>query len=150
MELNNLDILAIIKNHKNKSLFLGVFPRNLLPQQVKYPSCMIINTDPSYKKGQHWISIYYNRDQTAEFFDSYGYPPSHYNMDKYLKKTSKSFSYNKKTIQSDNSKLCGYYSCLFILFKLNSKSLDKLLNFFTSSSIENDKKLLKLLKSNFY
>jgi hypothetical protein len=40
-----------------KSGFLGVFPRDKIPLIKFYPACFVLNTDPSYKIGEHWLGI---------------------------------------------------------------------------------------------
>jgi hypothetical protein len=55
--------------------FCGVFACNHLPRIVKVvPASFIVNTDPSYKSGAHWLAVYFDENRTVEFFDSYGQP----------------------------------------------------------------------------
>ena len=59
------------------STFLGVFPSERLPKQVrKYPASLIANTDPASKPEQHWIVMYFPEKTKNEFLDSYGLPPA--------------------------------------------------------------------------
>ena len=147
MELNTLDILKLISNDQVARLvFLGVFARDKIPLKIKYPSCFIINTHTSSKQGEHWLSIYYNKNGEAEFFDSYGNHPSYYQLESYLDKTSSKWTYNRKQIQSVISDFCGHYCVLFILHKCRNMSLDTFISKFSDSTIENDLLMLMFLK----
>jgi hypothetical protein len=146
MELNTLQIINILKNYKStKNLFIGVFPRDRLPQKLKYPSCFIINTDKSSQPGKHWLALYYNGKKEAEFFDSYGNSPEFYNLQNYLSKTSIKWTFNKIQVQSLTSKYCGHYCCLYLLYKSKSLSLEEFLSKFTKSTLKNDLIITNLL-----
>src|ERR1700754_2261776 len=57
-------------------IFQGTFPRDLLPHYVKKkPAAFVANTDPSNKKGEHWVAIVLNADNTGQYFDSFGLEP---------------------------------------------------------------------------
>ena len=59
--------------------FCGVFASYRLPQTIEtYPCGFVANTDPSHKPGTHWVAFYFVSKEEGEFFDSYGYPPDHY------------------------------------------------------------------------
>ena len=80
-----MDTIQLLKNINSDILaykyFIGVFPRDLLPQKVTYPSSFIINTDNSNKPGEHWLAIYINEDRKLHFFDPLGLPPVFYGLD---------------------------------------------------------------------
>ena len=47
-----------------------------LIKTVSYPSSDVINLDPSYKPGSHWVAVYFDRNGEGEYFNSLGrYPP---------------------------------------------------------------------------
>ena len=60
----------------------GVFPSDKLPIIKTYPAALIANTDPHDQPGTHWIAMYFESPYESEFFDSYGFPPATYGMDK--------------------------------------------------------------------
>ncbi len=115
-----------------------VIARDELPHHIEYPSCYIINTKPRTHSGEHWLALYYDGNKNAFFFDSYGQPPSAYRLEKFLEKTSKSWSCNRKRIQGYSS-FCGYYCVLFLLFKSRNETL-KFFSYFNSNYFLNDKK----------
>ena len=85
MELNTVQLLEIIKSDQIASKdFLGVFPRDKLPNRLKYPCSFIVNTDPSNLSGQHWLAFYFSENKHCTFFDSYGQPPEVFNFKRYI------------------------------------------------------------------
>jgi len=59
--------------------FCGVYPRDALFHLGPVPagSCLVVNTDPSWRPGQHWVGIFvplYHRPGSIIFFDSYALP----------------------------------------------------------------------------
>jgi hypothetical protein len=81
---------ALQKDEYTKGLYIGVLSRDELPSKVKYPACFIINTAPRSHEGEHWLAFYYDEKGHADFFDSYGFPPSMYGFESYIEKTSTS------------------------------------------------------------
>jgi hypothetical protein len=94
---------------------------------------VIFNTDKSYQRGKHWISLYCDFDKSQIYFsDSMGTrPPKEVNtfmksLESYiqLKKNSNvDIRYNKTQHQRGNSE-CGVYSINFILRLLKGKDFD--------------------------
>ena len=92
--------------------FLGTFARDQVPNPSSIPCCVIMNTDPSWLPGEHWIVLLVKGDGTGEFFDSFGLPPSVYDLAKWF--PSRRVSYNHRLLQKSDS-ACGYF-CLYYLF----------------------------------
>src|SRR5580658_6478645 len=114
-----MDTKQIINELKHLPKFIGVFPRDLLPTRVKYPSCLIANTDPSSAPGEHWVAIILNRDRSGEYFDSYGLPPMHDEIIHFMNRTCpKGWTHNPITLQCIECVTCGDY-CVYYL-KLRS------------------------------
>lgn len=113
--------------------FIGVFPRDRLPDIYKYPCSFVLNTHPSSKIGEHWIAFYFNQEKKCDFFDSFGLPPSYYNLEKYINKFSFSFNYNKIQLQNFFSSSCGYYCIFFILLRCRHFSLKDIVEIFSKS-----------------
>lgn len=129
--------------------FLGTFSRDRLPQIKDFPSCLILNNKPSNHGGEHWIAIYFHKNKTAEFFDSFGNHPAFYNLIKYLKNNSKQFSYNKQRLQSFTSFYCGLYCCFYLMMKSRKRALKYILKQFSKSAIKNDNMFSKMIKKYF-
>ena len=99
----------------------------------------VCNTDPSHKAGQHWVAMYFDKDGTAEYFDSFGMPPSTYPIfEKFLNRNSISWSYNDKQLQSLASEYCGQYVVMYCLFKHLNYSMNSIINCFTDDTGLND------------
>ena len=142
--LNTLQLLKIINEDKHtKDIFLGVFARDQLPKVDRYPACLIVNTDPSYFNGEHWLAMFIDKYSHCTFFDSYGNTPSKFRLETYMNSNFKSWSYNRNKIQGSSS-YCGYYCALFLLFTSRNKLNQFNLEFNDSNNI-NDFKLTTLL-----
>ena len=77
--MNTAQIDSVLKQDPvtNKK-FCGVFASDKLPQAIETYLCgFVANTDPSHEPGTHWVAFYF-ASKEGEFFDSYGYPPNHY------------------------------------------------------------------------
>jgi hypothetical protein len=145
MALFENQIEVVLKQDADtKNLFLGVFAFDELPKKPKFPSCFIINTQKRNQEGEHWLAIFLNKFGFAYFFDSYGYPPSYFNLEKYMTDISKGWVHNEKKIQTF-SNICGYYCILFLLYICKGKE-SVFFKQFKNSSLENDKIILKIKK----
>lgn len=144
--MNTLQIQMILTTDKEtKKKFLGVFPRDKLPKKIPYPSCLVFNTDNSNNPGQHWLALFYDSKRNCEFFDSMGFDPSFYNLEVYIKKTSRKVSYLKRPLQSIFSTFCGYYCVLYILLRCRGKSIFNFSKIFSKDSQKNDKFIKKMI-----
>jgi hypothetical protein len=98
-----------------RTVFQGLGASDFLPSRIRYPSAHIFNTDKQSGPGIHWVSVYFDKDGNAEFFDSFGLDPGVYGFSGFLRRHSRSFSYNHIQLQSLHSITCGYF-CIFFLF----------------------------------
>ena len=112
-ELCKLNLSDMIKRHKNK---IGI----------------VLNTDPHYKEGSHWVAMFINiRKKAIYYFDSYG--------DKIPRRLMKFVSTVRKQARNLGEKYtfeqtsrrhqyltteCGMYSLYFIIKLLEGKSID--------------------------
>lgn len=146
--MDNITIEKILKqNNKYNTIrnsFLGVFPRDKLPQVKKLPACFILNTQPSSEPGEHWLAFYIDDKNVCDFFDSYGNSPSRFGLDNYLDKFKSSY-WSKAKIQGMSSN-CGLYCILFLLYKSQNRMREFYLEF-NKTAFLNDKKLIYLIKS---
>ena len=55
-----------------RKCFKGVYPIDLIPENLVYPSIIVVNQDTSYQVGSHWIVIHHNNRGKADHFDSFG------------------------------------------------------------------------------
>ena len=121
--MNTQQIDYIIRRHVRG--FDGVFSSNTLPPDN--PRLLVANTQPSDQPGEHWISIYVDRNGDGKYFDSFSRPPSR-NFKDYLDKHCKSWTYNSTQLQSIASKLCGQYCVVWCIFIRKKADLCNLLS----------------------
>ena len=142
-----MDTLLIKKLLKTYKCFKGVYPCDKLPMYNQLPLNIIINTDPSYKPGEHWVAVSINKDGKGTYFDSFGLPPLKEEIFNYLEeKSTQGWSYNKTALQNIVSQTCGHYCVLFIIFKCQGLSTRNFVSKFNGNTISNDKKINRFLK----
>jgi len=104
----------------NKNYHFDVIGANRLQakykQNIKLPLVLIINTDPDFEPGSHWVALYKCVTGQLEFFDSYGDQISSFNSSYFGFLRQLNPIENCKRIQSLHSKSCGKY-CLYYLYK---------------------------------
>ena len=125
---------ALMYNPITEPYFDGIFPIDMLDEINKKPKLIICNTDPSFKKGQHWIVFYFNEDY-VEFYDPLGNNISAYGpefLDFILKYTEK-YKCCKLRTQPYKSSLCGEYCLYFAYFRCNGMSMEKIISTMKSS-----------------
>jgi hypothetical protein len=66
-----------------------------------FPACLVVNTDPSYKEGEHWLGMYFDRYKKCYFFDSFGNMPEYFGLLEYIDGFSSSMEYNEDQIQGE-------------------------------------------------
>ena len=139
-----MDSNSIRKELRNIKEFNGVFPRNLLPTKVSRPTAMIVNTDDMNEPGEHWIAIILLKYGTGEYFDSFGLPPLHPDLRKYMNKMCPNhWCYNIKDIQDPFSNKCGNFCIAFIKQRMKGISLENFINLYSNKLRNNDKIVLK-------
>lgn len=141
--MNTKDLIRMAKSDKMlKSLFMGVFPADiLLNVRPYYPSCMIANTDMHQEPGKHWVAFFFTEDGKGEFFDSFGMPPQHYNLDwkKWLESNSYSWTYNRHCVQPILSATCGLHALFYLLHRCTGMTMSKIQRLYTTDAFFNDK-----------
>lgn len=140
----------MIKNKDIKKYFRGVFPSDKLPKTFKKPALLIANTDPSTKRGSHWIAFFIPKTGQPEYFDSLGQTPEKKEFIDFLKRHGAKFVHNKKRLQGSFSTTCGNYCGVYLYFKSKKASFKQFLKLFSSTNFHlNDEKILKLYKKIF-
>ena len=118
--LNNrqLDFLA---SHDPvlEPFFFGTVPCDKLPRHPdkSNPTGYIVNTDPHYLPGKHWIALWTD-GKTCEVIDSYALPLSTYGttdpLVDWLNKHWKYVIRNGQSLQSLYSQSCGDYALMYL------------------------------------
>lgn len=145
--MNTSEITKILSGHRlTKRSFNGVFSLDMIPKYVqKKPASYVINTDPSYQPGTHWIAIYFPVRGPAEFFDSFGRAPFNKRFIKFMKDNSYRYIYNRREMQNSLSLLCGNYCCLYILDRCRGRSMNYFVNRFAKKMSQHNDQIARIL-----
>jgi hypothetical protein len=146
-------IEKIMNRYKN---FQGVYASNELNElPTRKRMGFIMNLDPNYKSGSHWVGVYIDteKDMSVEYYDSFGDPPTKnfmkdikkiidkINPDVYLK-----FKVNKIKRQSANSDNCGIFAIKFLMDRFQGKPFVDCSGY---SDVVNGEKEIKKLRTKF-
>ena len=108
----------------------------------KAPSCLIVNTDPCWKPGTHWLAIFMDENRNLEFFDSYGQHPLKYRrVYEFLRwhgKDENEWKTNTKQLQGPLSSTCGQFCLYFLLWRCRGVSFEKIMSGFDENGSAND------------
>ena len=128
-----MNTIQINKSFFKNKLFKGVFPCDSIPsKRFELPYALIINTDPASKPGTHWVALYIDQDNHAEFFDSFGLPLVNKYIVDFIDDNCASACWNSVCIQSELSIKCGQFALGFIKARLQGINADKFIGLFTS------------------
>ncbi len=149
--MDSIEIDRVMKkNIKTKKYFCGVFPCDKLPKYIsKKPACFIINTDPSYMPGSHWVCVYFTLRGNADYFDSFGLKPRIKSILKFILRNSVRYTYNKRSLQNILSNVCGKYCCEYLLNRCQNRSYNFFMKSYINKTIHNDETTLKNFKKHF-
>ena len=86
-----------------KLSFRGVYANDEMKwmKSVSYPSSFVINLDPSYKPGSHWVAVYFDKNGVGEYFDSLAGDPPH-EVVHFLRSHAKGWQYNRMQVKCKN------------------------------------------------
>lgn len=144
-----MDTYEIYNCLKKYPIFRGVYPSDDLPQVAitEKPCFLVINLDPSYLEGSHWVSVYLTPAgsiQNSFYLDSYGKYPGTPEIVRFLNTNAEKWSYNRKILQSVFTDTCGYYSAVFCMLISAGKSIQDFLDLFSYNPLLNDVLVCKL------
>lgn len=145
--MNTNQLLSVLDNiKKRKSFYVDVISSNELYKiRSKRAVAVIVNTDPSWKPGQHWVALFKPENGSLEVFDSYGRLLSEYNKyftDLYEMKPVE----NCSTLQSVNSSTCGLFCLYFLYHRINGVSFTTIVDKFFCNKRLNDRLVIRFYK----
>lgn len=139
--------LIDIANRVKISNFLGVFAVDqICGIKSNQVGTMIVNTDPSYLPGGHWLSLFLG-DKDIFVYDPlslYIYKSDY--LKKFLIRMNKVLHFNTIQIQRVDSVMCGYHALVFCFLMKNGGNEQKFKSFlktFASYNV-NDREQLSL------
>ena len=148
--MNNQEIVALLtRDLRARRVFRGVFPRDKLPQYVNGASAYIINTDHSRGPGKHWVCVWFDGQGGAEYFESFGIPPTLEPILRFIKRNiTGRFSYNARLFQNLISSACGLYVMYYVLMKSRGARLSRVQQVFHPIRLRaNDLRVRSLVKN---
>ena len=119
-----------------------MYPRDLIPESLDYPSLIVVNLDTSEKKGSHWIVLHYILNHIVEHFNSIGRKPDEY-INNILFKQNLTYKYNNKRLQSLYSNTCGLFCLFYSYYSSRNEDMVRILERFGTSYKENEFIVLK-------
>ena len=133
----------MLKDPYIKKYFKGVYARDELhhldvdtPNFTK-PYIMVVNTQPSYLGGKHWICMWI--DEYSEHFDSLGKPPLP-TMKHFLTKMG-TYQFNQDQLQHPATNSCGHFCLYYSYYKCRGYSMKDILNKFNTDLMVNSYKV---------
>lgn len=141
-----------VSNHYIESIlqpvckkFCGVFSSNTIPMQLldQDTFSIVCNFSKVQEPGSHFVSIISLSDRIL-YIDSLGLICVVPEIRAFLTKLKKPLFFNTKPIQAANSKFCGFYCILFVLFFEESVPLK--LKFRKDNLLANDALCIKYIK----
>lgn len=149
--MNTIELTEILEKLVKQSLFLGVFACDQLPKTIqKRPAMLVLNTDPSYMSGRHWVAIYIDKYGVGSFFDSFGNPPTYSHFPKsfavFLKRNCSAIQYSARQVQDMCTAVCGQH-CIFFLYHVDKGlSYEELMRKYSDNLSKNDFMVCKFVK----
>ena len=117
--MNSRQLRWILSGDKlTKLSFRGVYAIDemKLIKTVSYPSSFVINFNPSYKPGSHWVAVYFDKNGVGEYFNSFArYPP--HEVEHFLCFNTKRCQYNRMQVQELYTTMCGQSAVFYIYHK---------------------------------
>lgn len=127
--------------------FLGVYPSDLLPKTIqRYPASIVVNLDNHKEEGSHWISIYFDGNKRAFYFDSFAMGPVVPSIKCFMNNNSLKRTYNRRRLQALTSSVCGVYCVLYVIHRTKKKSTCGFFKKFSRNYVRNDVIVSKLFK----
>ena len=148
--LSGKEIETKIKQHADKETrdaFHGVFSIDQLPFAVPhYPFFMIVNTQAHNLPGEHWKTVFIDKDKRGEVFDSLALPLSN-TLIQWLNRFTHSFHVNPLAYQHPLSPTCGAFAIYYVLFRLSdSECVSKLFDSSLHANVKRAETFYNMLK----
>lgn len=110
---------------------------------IRFPGAYVINTDPSFKSGRHWIALYVDERQVWELFDSLG--RNHYPF-----LTDNIRERNKEIWQPLGSSTCGEFCVFFLWHRSRGWSLSEFESRYWCTDLETNQGLVECFMTDIY
>ena len=136
-----------------KPSFRGVYAIDEIKsiKSLSYPSSFVINLDPSYKPGSHWVAVYFDKNGVGEYFDSFAHYPLH-EVVHFLCSHAKGWQYNRMQVQELSTMTCGQFVVFYIYQKSQGLTLEVILRkyFSAHNKLRNDLLVRNFVKLHYH
>ena len=129
-------------------IFHGVYPIDLIPNDLPRPSIIVFNQDKSTGMGTHWIVLHYKEDNMTEHFDSIGKKPMIYIHNLLISKNM-SYMYNNKTLQNYGTNTCALFCLFYSFYSCRKVSFQHIMTMFSDNLLSNESIVIKFFLDNF-
>ena len=130
-------------------IFRGVYPIDLIPNDLPRPSIIVVNQDNSTGMGTHWIVLHYKEDNMTEHFDSVGKKPMKYIYNLLISKNM-SYMYNNKRVQNYGTNTCALFCLFYSFFSCRKVSFQHIMTMFSDNLLANESIVIKFFLDNFH
>ena len=70
--MKTIDVVESLMSDEMTKMIAGVYAADRLPRTITHrPLLYIVNTDPHFKPGRHWVVFYFGEEH-IEYFDPLG------------------------------------------------------------------------------
>ena len=147
--MNSIQISKLMNQDEFIRLrFKGVYPIDLIPENLPYPSIIVVNQDRSYQDGSHWIVIHHNEKGKVDHFDSLGKKPVEYLKNLFLGKNI-TYKYNNKRLQNYMTETCGLFCLYYSFYSCRGWRMEKILDTLTYDLKKNEEIVKQFVLTNF-
>lgn len=147
--LSTSDIRRACLSHPPLSkIHLGVCPVDFLMRHIPrtLPAHLIFNTDPSWEDGEHWLSIFFNKRNDVDVFDSLGALPDSWDtrLRHYLRACRvKKIFFLSHPVQAQTSNGCGLFALMHGYHRSHGVSFREFMKKFVSAPLEHNDKIVQ-------
>jgi hypothetical protein len=147
--MNTHQLRTFLYHHKEffheNNFFVGACDK--LPKSFNLPAGFVINLSKSHEKGSHWVSLFIDKFGGGKYFDSFGLQPKNRDILRFIKKNCTSIEFNGIQLQQINSRACGKYAAVFLIYCFQKKMLYEFSKYFCKNTFINDILIEKLFNS---
>lgn len=147
--MNTAQLYIAMKSDKYISNEMGgVYAGNNLPLIVNdKPKIFIVNLDPNFLPGTHWVVIYCLPNGICEYFDSLGNPPSKL-LTTFLVNNSVQYAFGERRLQGFLDS-CGMFCLFWCYYRTRGFSFQEILNKFGTNVHINDVTVIRFYRKHF-
>ena len=125
-------------DEKIQKAFYGVCPLDELPRFIPHlPIFIVVNTQTHNLEGDHWKTIFIDKNRNGEIFDSLAQPLNAM-LITWMNRFTRRWKRNYKIYQHPNTTTCGAFALFYIFKRLNCASLNAFTHFLSPSLYANE------------